>query len=228
MNGQVLDFGVSGKLIMNALVMFDRETGTLWSHFLSQAISGPLKGTKLENVPVTLTPWGKWVETYPDTLALNKGFSGSSDPYTGYYRDRSAGVIGEMHVDDRLPTKELVLGAGFDSQPKAFPHTVLVESGLVNDFVADQPVLVYFDPITATALAFDRTLDGQELTFELLETDDGVYLIDDQTGTKWVPFTGQALDGELAGNALRRVHAVNVFWFAWTDFFPDSEVFGIP
>ena len=70
---------------MNALVMFDRETGTLWSHFLSQAISGPLKGTKLENVPVTLTPWGKWVETYPDTLALNKGFSGSSDPYTGYY-----------------------------------------------------------------------------------------------------------------------------------------------
>ena len=102
MNGQVLDFGVSGKLIMNALVMFDRETGTLWSHFLSQAISGPLKGTKLENVPVTLTPWGKWVETYPDTLALNKGFSGSSDPYTGYYRDRSAGVIGEMHVDDRL------------------------------------------------------------------------------------------------------------------------------
>ena len=74
MNGQVLDFGVSGKLIMNALVMFDRETGTLWSHFLSQAISGPLKGTKLENVPVTLTPWGKWVETYPDTLALNKGF----------------------------------------------------------------------------------------------------------------------------------------------------------
>ena len=157
-----------------------------------------------------------------------QGFSGSSDPYTGYYRDRSAGVIGEMHVDDRLPTKELVLGAGFDSQPKAFPHTVLVESGLVNDFVADQPVLVYFDPITATALAFDRTLDGQELTFELSETDDGVYLVDDQTGTKWVPFTGQALDGELAGNALRRVHAVNVFWFAWTDFFPDSEVFGIP
>ena len=49
-----------------------------------------------------------------------------------------------------------------------FPHTVLMESGLVNDFVADQPVLVYFDPITATALAFDRSLDGQELTFELL------------------------------------------------------------
>ena len=228
MNGQVLDFGVSGKLIMNALVMFDRETGTLWSHFLSQAVSGPLKGTRLENVPVTLTPWGKWLETYPDTLALDKGFPGSSDPYTSYYRNGSAGVIGESNEDDRLPTKDLVLGAGFHSRPKAFPHAVLMESGLVNDYVAGQPALIYFDPITTTALAFDRTLDGQELTFELLETDDGVYLVDEQTGTKWVPFTGQALDGELAGNALRRVHAVNVFWFAWTDFYPDTEVFGIP
>ena len=227
MNGQVLDFGVSGKLIMNALVMFDRETGSLWSHFMSKAVSGELEGTKLENVPLTLTKWSKWVETFPDTLALDKGFAGSSDPYDRYYRDRSPGVIGEAHKDDRLPTKELVLGVGFDSQPTAFPHSVLAESGLVNDSVAGQPVLVYFDPITATALAFDRTLDGQELTFELLKTDDGVYLVDDQTGTKWVPFTGQAFDGELAGKALGWVHAINVFWFAWTDFFPDSEVFGI-
>ena len=227
MDGQVLDFGVSGKLIMNALVMFDRETSSLWSHFLSRAISGQLEGTKLENVPLTLTPWSKWVETYPDTVALDKGFAGSSDPYDRYYRGRNPGVIGEMHVDDRLPTKELVLGVGFDSEPKAFPHSVLAESGLVNEFVAGEPVLIYFDPITATALAFDRTLDGQELTFELLETEDGVYLIDDQTGTKWVPFTGQAIDGELAGMALDWVHAINVFWFAWTDFFPDSEVFGV-
>ena len=227
MNGQVLDFGVSGKLIMNALVMFDRETGSLWSHFLSKAISGELQGTKLENVPLTLTPWSKWVETHPDTLALDKGFAGSSDPYDRYYRDRNPGVIGERHEDDRLPTKELVLGVGFDSQPKAFPHSVLAESGLVNDSVAGEPVLVYFDPVTATALAFHRTLDGQELTFQLSETDDGAYLIDDQTGTKWVPFTGQAIDGELAGRALDWVHAINVFWFAWTDFFPDSEVFGV-
>ena len=223
----MLDFGVSGKLIMNALVMFDRETGTLWSHFLSKGVAGQLKGTKLENVPLTLTTWSKWVETYPNTLALQKGFSGTNDPYTRYYGDRQAGVIGEMHVDDRLPTKELVLGAGFDSQPKAFPHSVLMESGVVNDFVADQPVLVYFDSQTATALAFDRTLDGQVLTFELLETEDGDYLVDEQTGTKWVPFTGQAIEGELAGKGLDWVHAVNVFWFAWTDFFPDSEVFGI-
>ena len=76
MNGQVLDFGVSGKLIMNALVMFDRETGTLWSHFLSQAISGPLKGTKLENVPVTLTPVGQ----------VGRDLSGHAGAQQGFFR----------------------------------------------------------------------------------------------------------------------------------------------
>ena len=33
-----------------------------------------------------------------------------------------------------------------------------------------------------------------------------------------MPFTGQALSGELAGSTLERLHAVNVFWFAWSDF----------
>ena len=47
------------------------------------------------------------------------------------------------------------------------------------------------------------------------------------TAQQWVSFTGQAIEGELTDKALGRVHAINVFWFAWTDFFPDSEVFGV-
>ncbi|HIK89771.1 MAG TPA: DUF3179 domain-containing protein [Dehalococcoidia bacterium] len=46
-NGEVHEFGVSGKLIMNALVMYDRETESLWSQFLSQSVRGELMGTKL-------------------------------------------------------------------------------------------------------------------------------------------------------------------------------------
>ena len=40
---------------MNALVMFDRETESLWSQFLSQSVRGELEGTKLESIPLTLT-----------------------------------------------------------------------------------------------------------------------------------------------------------------------------
>ncbi|HAG55000.1 MAG TPA: hypothetical protein DCL17_01190 [Dehalococcoidia bacterium] len=46
LGGRVYEFGVSDKLIMNALVMYDRETRTLWSQFLSQAVMGELAGTE--------------------------------------------------------------------------------------------------------------------------------------------------------------------------------------
>jgi hypothetical protein len=107
---------------MNALVMYDRETESLWSQFLSQSVRGELMGTKLETIPLTLTTWDKWKETHPETVALRKGNRGG-DPYIGYYGGRSAGVIGESNKDDRLPTKELVLGLGFDSEPVAFAAT---------------------------------------------------------------------------------------------------------
>jgi hypothetical protein len=51
--------------------------------------------------------------------------------------------------------------------------------------------------------------------------------VDEETGSKWLPFTGQAVEGALVGQSLEIVHAVNVFWFARTDFYPDTEMFGI-
>jgi len=38
--GEVHIFGVSGKLIMNALVMYDHQTRTLLSQFLGKGVQG--------------------------------------------------------------------------------------------------------------------------------------------------------------------------------------------
>ena len=217
---------MSGKLIMNALVMYDRETESLWSQFLSKSVQGDLKGTALETIPLTLTTWDKWKDLHPETVALQKG-SRSSDPYGSYYRGRSAGVIGESNKDDRLPRKELVLGFGFDSDPVAFPHSQLQAQQLVHLAHASGPTVVYFDPATATALAYGSVIDGQELSFEIVEENGREWLRDEQTGSLWVPFTGQAVKGELAGSALERLHAINVFWFAWNDFYPETSIWGL-
>jgi hypothetical protein len=214
---------VSGKLIMNALVMFDRQTESLWSQFLSRSVRGELAGTELEIIPLTLTTWDKWKELHPETVALRKANRGQ-DPYVDYYGGRAAGVIGESNKDDRLPTKELVLGLGFDGDPVALPHSRLREEQLVHIAHAGNPAVVFFDPDTNTALAFGAAVDGRELNFELIEQDGRQWLRDEQTSTLWVPFTGQAVSGELAGNALERLHAVNVFWFAWNDFYPDTAI----
>ena len=38
-------------MIANALVMYDYQSNTLWSQFLSQGVKGPLVNKKLKIVP---------------------------------------------------------------------------------------------------------------------------------------------------------------------------------
>ncbi len=214
---------------MNALIMFDRQTGSLWSHLLSEGIDGTYDGVRLTNVPTVLTNWGEWKKSFPNTKALYKSARGY-DPYTNYYERGDAGVIGESNRDDRLYGKELVLGMGFDDGAVAFPITALQASGIVNTEVNGQPVVVYHNPQTGTATAYSRVTDGDTLEFSLSteEDDNGVartWLVDDLTASRWLPLNGQAWDGELQGTRLAPVHAVNVFWFAWSDFYPDTEIY---
>ncbi|MCI0778986.1 MAG: DUF3179 domain-containing protein, partial [Chloroflexi bacterium] len=84
--GQELTFGVSGKLIMNAVVLYDHQTETLWSQFLAEGVQGPLTGVRMELLPSQLTTWGAWTAQHPDTLLLDRGFGlFRSDRYEGYY-----------------------------------------------------------------------------------------------------------------------------------------------
>ena len=226
-DGEVHTFGVSGKLIMNALVMYDHQTRTLWSQFLRKGVKGPMTGTELEVLPVTQTIWSSWVELHPDTLVLDKRGSYQRDTYDGYYSGGSAGVIGESYSDKRLARKELVLGVDANGDTKAYPLRRLQEMPVLNDSVAGNGVLVFFDPATGTALVYERSIDGTRLTFRLDGEPQGVQtlLVDDETGSKWLAFTGRAVEGEMKGQTLRRALSHLSFWFSWTDWNPDTELF---
>ena len=227
-NGEVHTFGVSGKLIKNALVMYDHQTRTLWSQFLRKGVKGPLAGVELDVVPVTQTSWRLWRELHPDTTVLDKKGRYEYDSYSGYYTGRSAGVLGESRTDDRLGRKDLVLGVDIGGWTKAYPLNALAQSPSLNDSLAGQDLLVFFEDSTGTALVYDRNVDGRVLTFEVDETSSGArtVLVDEETGTRWSALTGVALDGELRGNSLSRLPSHLSFWFAWTDWNPDTEVYG--
>ncbi|MBI4521491.1 MAG: DUF3179 domain-containing protein [Gemmatimonadetes bacterium] len=63
--GQTLTFGVSGMLYRDALVMYDRQTGTLWSQVDGRGIQGALAGARLEPLPSIHATWKEWRATYP-------------------------------------------------------------------------------------------------------------------------------------------------------------------
>lgn len=67
---QKLTFGTTGRLVNSNLLMYDVETCSEWPQLLGTAISGPLKGTRLDTVPLVWTTWGHWRAAHPDTRCL--------------------------------------------------------------------------------------------------------------------------------------------------------------
>lgn len=223
-NGAEYTFGVSGKLIRNVLVMYDRQTETLWSQLLGEAVEGELIGTKLEFVPSWMTTWQQWQEMHPDTVALDKGFrSGSRDTYDSYYASGATGVIGETLSDDRLYVKEFITGVELDGAAIAYPFSVLNTEPVVNDTFAGMDLLVVFDVETAATAVYNRTVNSQTLTFK----GNGFTLTDDETGSTWNAFSGEATAGPLVGTQLERIKSTRSFWFGWKDFHPDTRVYSI-
>lgn len=224
-----LTFGVSGKLIMNVLVMYDRETGSYWSQILGEAVEGELTGTTLEPLAALQTNWEAWKTLHPDTLALDKGTTNSYDSYSSYYAQDVAGVIGETRSDDRLNRKALGLGMVIDGAPAFFPYTTLRTDLVVNDRVGDVDVVVAYENDAFSAVAYDRSVDGQTLTFSAdgaTPAGSGLVLVDAETGSRWSALTGAATAGPLAGTALERIPATSSFWFGWKDWHPDTYLYG--
>ena len=215
---------MSGKLIMNALVMYDHQTDTLWSQFLSRGVKGPLTDTSLEVLPALQTTWQQWLKLHPDTLVLDKRGRYQSDSYEGYYRGGSAGILGESNRDKRLSPKDLVLGVAIPCDAKAYPFHSMVNQPIINDFWAGKEILVVFDRISETGAVFERRLGDLSLSFQLVPGDS--FLIRDrETNSTWQVLTGRAIDGPLAGEVLTRLTSNYSFWFAWSDFYPDTQLY---
>jgi len=221
-----LTFGVSGKLIRNVLVMYDRETNSFWSQLLGEAVDGEMVGAKLTYLPSWFMTWEEWKEIHPDTIALDKnGHRGSEDVYDSYYASERAGVIGRSNFDERLQTKEFVIGVELENAAIAYPFSVLNHEPIINDSLDGKDFLVMFDLQSGASVVFERTVEGQTLTFS--QNDDESTMTDLETGSIWERMNGTAIDGPLRGTELKRVKSVASFWFGWVDFHPDTIVYGL-
>ena len=61
-------------------MLADEQSGSYWSQLLARAICGPLEGTGLEILPSTVTTWGEWRRSHPETdVLLPPPYSGVDD-----------------------------------------------------------------------------------------------------------------------------------------------------
>ena len=128
-DGKVTEFGVSGLLYNSDVLLYDRNTESLWSQISSHAIAGEMVGTKLKRLPISHTSWKDWKNRYPHTLVLSEETGHSRnyarDPYAGY--EKSPALY--FSVNNRAPQtyhpKELVVGIEVDGEFKAYPFVEL-------------------------------------------------------------------------------------------------------
>jgi hypothetical protein len=223
-----LTFGVSGYLYFNNLVMYDHQSNTLWSQMLGQGIKGAFRGSRLEILPSLLTTWRAWKELHPETRVLSAARLGKSadevvDPYVGYYSSGAAGVAGWTNPDGRLKPKQLVIGVVIGEQARAYSVEALQEASLIHDQLGGLPLLIVYDEGLESVAVYLRSLEDRVLSF-MPSSQGGIYM-DEETGSQWDLRSGNALAGTLEGIRLTRVSAPMVFWFAWSDLHPNTEVF---
>jgi hypothetical protein len=159
-DGRRLEFGVSGLLYNSDVLLYDRQTESLWSQIKKQAVTGPMKGQRLSALPMTDTTWRAWRKAHPRTLVLSTdtGHSRdySRDPYAGYAQER--GLYFPVSArSKRYHPKERVLGLEIDGTFKAYPFAELSKhgGGDMRDRVNGRNLLVSFDPINESATAYD-------------------------------------------------------------------------
>ena len=156
-------FGVSGLLYNSDVLLYDRATQSLWSQILKTAVSGPLRGARLQALPMTHTSWADWRRRHPATqvLSTDTGFERdyARDPYAGYGQVQRL-MFEVEHRDERFPLKEWVLGVEAGGEVKAYPFSVLATAvdgrGELRDVVGGQRLRIRFDREHQTAEAFDE------------------------------------------------------------------------
>ena len=157
--GKALTFGVSGLLYNSDVLLFDRNTGSLWSQIKAEAISGDLRGARLEQLPALHTTWSDWLRRNPDTrvLSTETGYRRDYDqsPYRGYERTRRLYFQVANDAPDDYHRKALVLGVELDGVYKAYPFKELAAGGrsTFDDLIKDQSVTIHWDQAAQSAYA---------------------------------------------------------------------------
>ena len=238
-NGAETTFGTSGRLFASALVMYDRATETLWTHFDGRAVIGVLTGAELTEYPSPLLSWEDFRSAYPTGKVLDWTKTGydrdyGRNPYTGYDDPGKTPFAFRGALDDRAAAMQRVVGVTVRDDAAAYALEVISggEGKATNVQLGGKPLVIMWKSGQSSALedvdvhggrdvgsvgVFVAQVDGRTLTFQ----HDGESFVDSETGSTW-SIVGEAVSGPLEGSQLDRVPQFDTFWFAWSTYQPDT------
>lgn len=215
-------FIVSGKLWRNSLIMQDKETNSLWSHVTGESMDGPMKGQQLEYIPSVQTTWADWVEQHPETKVLRKEKAVRNSAYESYFKDPDRiGIFRTRWLIEQMPGKGLIHGITRGPHAVAIADEKLNTCQILNIRVGEDPFVVV-RAADGGVRAFYAGTRGKKLHFH--RDSHSPRILDKETGSIWNLDSGECIRGELKGVTLEEEVVRTAFWFAWSNFYPNTGV----
>lgn len=211
-DGKAEDFRLVGMDHFNAMFE-DSESGSWWQQATGEAITGELKGKKLDEMESIQLTAGAFFKAYPEgkIMAPDPNFLSKYDSLGKYEKGKS-----ESKLTGTDPfswnEKSWVIGVDLKNGAKAYDWNELKETESIRDRVGDQDILILLNEDTQSFVAFEipADTDAHIWTGNTLYLDSAAY-----------SFTGKALESNHSD--LKRLKAYQEFWHSWRTFRPETE-----
>lgn len=216
LNGRNLSFRLVGMDHFNAMLE-DQDTKSWWQQATGVAITGPLKGIRLPEIPSAQMRLGDWQVLHPESLTLqpDPNFTARYDSLEGY-DDGTIRSSLERRDSGSWKFKSWVIGVTLDGRSKAYDWNELVRRRVIRDSIGQATLLL-------TLLSNDKTFHVFALPDSLdLRLDPVTGSLDDHRSSSVWSLDGDCLSGPQKGQRLRTVQAYQEFWHSWRTFHPGT------
>ncbi len=219
-NGKKENFRLVGMDHFNAMFE-DATTKSWWRQVSGEAITGPLKGQKLKEIPSQQMTLASWLRANPNSLILQP-----DSLFKKQYKDLEGfdkGIIkSSLEKRDSVSWqfKSWIVGIENNGISKAYDWNELINKKIIHDSLPGLSLVIALEPDSASFHVWNRQVNNFTLNF-IIENSG---LRDTNTQSFW-NYDGACIEGQLKGAKLKPVQASQEFWHSWHTFHPNTTLF---
>jgi hypothetical protein len=199
----------------------DAQTKSWWRQASGEAIVGPMKGKRLDEISASQMTLAEWINLHPDTKVLQPDpkFKKAYDGLKNYDEGKmdSSKLVRKDSTSWKDKSWVVAIQRGLAS--RAYDWIELQKIKLVNDTIQDLSVLVAALPDSASFYTMSRVVDADTLKFTLASDST---MTDTQTHSTWT-LTGKCTDGAMLGKQLLPIPSYQEYWHSWRTFHPRTS-----
>lgn len=223
-NGKFQKFRLVGMDQFNAMLE-DADSRTWWRQENGEAVAGPLKGMRLEEIPSQQMTLQAWLSAHPHSLILQPDPDFTQE-YASLEGFNDGTILNNLEGTSHSSwqSKSWVVGVVAGKQSRAYDWIELKNKILINDTLNSVPIVVAMGRDNISFHVWDRRVNGLVLNFE--KNDSLPFFYDQLTNSTW-NYSGECIAGDFAGSKLNMVPGYQEFWHSWRTFHPGTTQFQI-